>query len=112
MQIRNVLIVGRRERLFTSVEEIRKIQARLHNYTKLADTLEENLDNLMREMDETQNNLESALAWVHSQGASHAHAIAMLCDERLDITGALLGRVRNISRALSIIEREEAEGIK
>lgn len=84
--------------LAKSVERVAKVQETLTGF-----------EDRFAEMNEK---MENNLAYVHSLGSSEASAIAVLCDERLDKSGALLGRVRNISAAMAIVEREEAEGIK
>lgn len=57
-----------------------------------------------------QEKLENDLASIYIQSITDAATISRLCDQRLDKSGAMLGRVRNIAAALAIIEREEAEG--
>lgn len=56
--------------------------------------------------------LENSLAWLYNQSAGDAVAVEKLCDERLDRSGAMLGRIRDTASAPAIIEREEAEGQK
>lgn len=71
-------------------------------------------ENALKEIEDCfvkmQEKLENDLASIYIQSIPDAATISRLCDQRLDKSGAMLGRIRNLSAALAIIEREETEG--
>lgn len=113
-------------RFEVEIERLREMLSTAENHGILAtiDAFEINLAKSYERMEELQERvvefedrfakmqekLENDLASIYIQGITDAATISRLCDQRLDKSGAMLGRVRNIAAALAIIEREEAEG--
>ena len=118
----DALEIKKLRKMLSEVEEhgilsvLERFETRLAQSNERVEKLKQTVTKIEKKFEDVfskmQEELENRLAAVYNLSVSDAATIGKLCDDRLDRSGAMLGRVRDIAAALERIEREEAEGRK
>jgi phage shock protein A len=107
---RQEFVMGLADQAAAELEQLKAENENLEksylNQIEATVTLEAEYDALRSELDEMREALEMALAEIYVRGVTASVAVAYVCDEKLDRSGALLGRIRE--RAAAVLAKYPA----